>query len=173
MGYRSFLLCCLSTFLFLGCGNYKDKQSLFTEMDTASVSASVVQEQVDTIASFLGHQLILNDSALQQIEAIASNDDFLSVEGNVLKTGNVAWGINVSTNGITLISSIEPDDIQMTEVISYLNKIYGKPYEEEDEGFDIKWSSSRDSHDIFSPGSTLVHLRHVHSEESGTVLIFN
>ena len=163
----------LASMLFWGCENYKDKQSLYTEMDTASVSASVVQEQVDTIASFLGHQIVLNDSALLQIEKIASNDDFLYIEGDVLKIGNVSWGINVSTDGITLISSIEPNDIHMAEVIRYLNKIYGKPYEKEDDGFDIKWSSSRDSHDIFSPGSSLVHLHRVHSEEEGTVLIFN
>jgi hypothetical protein len=163
----------ITAMLFVGCSHQKGIRPNEMKNDNVLQIVSDTAKLTDTIASFFGHQLVLNDSALQQIEAIASNDDFLSVEGNVLKTGNVAWGINVSTNGITLISSIEPDDIQMAEVIRYLNKIYGKPYEEEDEGFDIKWSSSRDSHDIFSSGSSLVHLHRVHSEEEGTVLIFN
>ena len=50
--------------------------------------------------------------------------------------------------------------------------LYGKPYEDEEDGYDIKWSSSDDLLDIFRPGCTLVHLRRVRSEEGGTCLIF-
>ena len=42
----------------------------------------------------------------------------------------------------------------------------------EEDGYDIKWSSSDNPSDIFRPGSTLVHLRRVHSEEGGTILFF-
>jgi hypothetical protein len=59
----------------------------------------------------------------------------------------------------------------MKQVVKYLIGIYGKPYEED--GYDIKWSSSDDPVDIFRPGSTLVRLRRVHSDEGGTFLFFD
>jgi len=56
--------------------------------------------------------------------------------------------------------------------VEYLNGIYGKPYQDDEDEYSIKWSSSGDSLDIFKPGSTLVHLRRVHTEEGGTFLFF-
>ena len=46
-------------------------------------------------------------------------------------------------------------------------------YDDEEDGFNIKWSSSPDPDDIFNGASTLVHLRRVHSEEGGTFVMFN
>ena len=69
------------------------------------------------------------------------------------------------------MTSVQPNDPRMKQVVTYLNRIYGKPYDDEEDGFSIKWSSSDDSLDIFN-GSTLVHLRRVHSDEGGTFLIF-
>lgn len=176
------MMAILWSFISVGCSQQKTEQPMETEKkDTVSTakndsigSVSEVQEQiaVDTISSFFGHQLVINDSVIQQIEAIASKDPFFSVKGKVLKTGKVGWGINVHTGSIVLLSSVQPDDPKMREVVKHLNKIYGKPYEDEEDGFNIKWSSSKDSLDIFAPGCSLVHLRGVHSEEGGTFLSF-
>jgi hypothetical protein len=80
------------------------------------------------------------------------------------------------SGGIVLMTSVQPDDPKMKQVVKYLNRIYGKPYqddEDEEDGYDIKWSSSDDPVDIFRPGSTLVCLRRVHSDEGGTFLFFD
>lgn len=176
------MMAILWSFISVGCSQQKTEQPMETEKkDTVStaksdsiLSVSEAQEEVvgDTISSFFGHKLVVNDSVFQQIEAIASKDPFLSVKGKVLKTGKVGWGINVHTGSIVLLSSVQPDDPKMREVVKHLNKIYGKPYEDEEDGFNIKWSSSKDSLDIFAPGCSLVHLRGVHSEEGGTFLSF-
>jgi len=76
------------------------------------------------------------------------------------------------SGGIVLMTSVQPDDPKMKQVVKYLTGIYGKPYEDEEDGYDIKWSSSDDSLDEFCPDCTLVHLRRVRSEEGGTCLIF-
>lgn len=172
----------LGSFISIGCSQQKTEQpketveedSVSTAKNDSMLFVSEAQEQiaVDTIASFFGHKLVVNDSVFQQIEKIASKDPFLSVKGKVLKTGKVGWGINVHTGSIVLLSSVQPDDPKMLEVVKYLNKIYGKPYEDEEDGFNIKWSSSKDSLDILAPGCSLVHLRDVHSEEGGTFLSF-
>lgn len=176
------MMAVLGSFISVGCRQQKTERSKETEIkDTVSTvkndstgAVSETQEEVvgDTISSFFGHKLVVNDSVFQQIETIASKDPFLSVKGKVLKTDKVGWGINVHTGSIVLLSSVQPDDTKMLEVIKHLNKIYGKPYEDEEEGFNIKWSSSKDSLDIFAPGCSLVHLRGVHSEEGGTFLSF-
>lgn len=157
--------------LFAGCGQ-KRCHDTTAENDTASVVATTMTEAPDTIAFFFGHQLIMNDSILQQIEKITLDDPFLSIEGTVLKTGDVGWGINIHPGNIVLFSSVQPVDDKMKPVVKYLNGIYGKPYEDEEDGYDIKWSSSTDPTDVFAPGSTLVHLRRVRSEEGGSFLMF-
>lgn len=158
-------------FLLVECGHQKG-QKITAENDTTSVVTSTTPESPDAISTFFGHRLVMNDSIMQQLAEIASKDPFLSVEGDVLKTGDVGWGINIHSGSIVLFTSVQPDDVKMRPVVEYLNRIYGKPYEDEEGGFDIKWSSSTDSLNIFAPGSTLVHLRRVHSEEGGTLLIF-
>ena len=119
--------------------------------------------EADTI-SFLGDALIMNDSIMSQIQEIASHSEILSIDGNILKMGDVRWGINLDSTGIYLLTSIQPDDLQMMEVVKYLSSIYGEPYQNEED--DMKWHSSSDNR------STSVHLRRVHSEEGGTFLIF-
>lgn len=144
-----------------------------TEVENDSISMQQSDVRVDTIASFFGHKVILNDKVYQQLEKIANGDEYLSVERKgdllVLKTGKVAWGINRSANGIALFSSVQPEDEDMRDVVKHLKAIYGEPYEDDD--YDIKWSSSG-KEDVFAPGSTLVYLRRVHSDEGGTVLFF-
>lgn len=130
-----------------------------------------VVAQDDTISSFLGKPIVINDKIYEQISAIAAQDKMLSYSDSIIQIGNVRWCINLMSDGIVLLTSVQPDDPKMKQVVKYLIGIYGKPYEED--GYDIKWSSSDDPVDIFRPGSTLVRLRCVHSDEGGTFLFFD
>ena len=125
-----------------------------------------------TISSFLGKPIVINDSICEQISAIAAQDKMLSYSDSIIQIGNVKWRIKLMSNNIILMSSVQPDNPKMKQVIKYLNSIYGKPYEDEEDDYDIKWSSSDDPLNIFRSGCTLVHLRRVRSEGSGTSLIF-
>lgn len=125
-----------------------------------------------TIYSFLGKPIKINDSLFEQIASIANLDEMLSYKDSILQIGDVRWRVNLMPNAITLMTSVQPDDPKMKQVVKYLNSIYGKPYDEYEDGYNIKWSSSDDSLDVFRPGCTLVHLRRVHTEEGGTFLIF-
>ena len=124
----------------------------------------------NTILSFLGKPIIINNSICEQISAIAAQDEMLSYSDSILQIGNVRWRVNLDLPNIVLFTSVQPDDPKMKQVVKYLNSIYGKPYQDDEDGYSIKWSSSDDSLDINRPGSTLVHLRRVHSEEGGTFL---
>jgi len=126
----------------------------------------------DTISSFLGKPIVINDKIYEQISAIAAQDKMLSYSDSIIQIGNVRWCVSLMSNNIVLMTSVQPDDSKMKQVVKYLTGIYGKPYEDEEDGYDIKWSSSDNPSDIFRPGSTLVHLRRVRSEEGGTFLFF-
>jgi SanA protein len=126
----------------------------------------------DTIQSFLGKPIRINNSICEQISAIATQDEMLSYGDSILQIGDVRWRVNLDLPNIVLFTSVQPDDPKMKQVVKYLNSIYGNPYQDDEDGYSIKWSSSDDSLDIYRPGSTLVHLRRVHSEEGGTFLIF-
>ena len=127
----------------------------------------------DTISSFLGKPIVINDKIYEQISAIAAQDKMLSYSDSIIQIGNVRWCINLMSDNIVLMTSVQPDEPKMKQVVKYLTGIYGKPYEDEEDGYDIKWSSSDNPSDIFRPGSTLVHLRRVHSDEGGTFLFFD
>lgn len=138
---------------------------------TANKNDVNVVEQ-DTLFSFLGKPIVINDKIYDQISAIANQDKKLSYSDSIIQIVNVRWRVNLMSGAIVLLTSVQPDDPQMKLVDKYLNSIYGKSYEDEEDGYDIKWSSSNDPNDIFKLGSTLVHLRRIRSEEGGTCLIF-
>ena len=115
------------------------------------------------IYSFLGKPIVMNDMICEQISAIADQDTMLSYKDSILQIGDVSWRVNIDLPYVVLLTSVQPDDPKMKQVVKYLTGIYGKPYDEEEDGFSIKWSS---------PGSTMVHLRRVHTEEGGTFLFF-
>ena len=138
---------------------------------TANKNDVNVVEQ-DTLFSFFEKPIVINDKIYEQISAIAVHDKMLSYSDSIIQIGNVRWRINLMSGCIVLLTSVQPDDPKMKQVVKYLSSIYGKPYEDEEDGYDIKWSSSDDSLDIFRPDCTLVHLRRIHSEEGGTCLIF-
>lgn len=126
----------------------------------------------ETISLFLGKPIVINDKIYDQLSAIATQDKMLSYSDSIIQIGNVRWRINLISDNIVLMTSVQPDDPRMKQVVKYLNSIYGKPHEDEEDGYDIKWTSSDDSLDTFNPTSALVHLRRVHSEEGGTILLF-
>ena len=126
----------------------------------------------DTISSFLGKPIVINDKIYEQMSVVAAQDKELSYSDSIIQILNVRWRVNLKPNNFVLMTSVQPDNPKMKQVVKYLNSIYGKPYEDEEDGYDIKWSSSDDPLNIFRPGSTLVHLRRVHSEEGGTFLFF-
>ena len=126
----------------------------------------------DTIHSFLGKPIIDNGLIYEQIAAIAAQEELLSYSDSILQIGEIRWRVNLDLPRIVLFTSVQPDNPKMEQVVKYLNRIYGKPYDGED-AFSMKWSSSGDSLNIFEAGSTLVHLRRVSSEEGGTILMFN
>ena len=126
----------------------------------------------DTIQSFLGRPVVINDSVCEQIGAIAAQDEILSCEDSIVTIAGVKWRINLMQKGVALMTSVQPDNPRMKEVVKYLNGIYDNPYDGEDE-YSIKWSSSPDPNSIFNGHCTLVHLRRVHSDEGGTFLLFN
>ena len=126
----------------------------------------------DTIYSFLGKPVLINDSVYEQISDIANHDEMLSYNDSILQIGDVRWRVNINIKDIVLLTSVNPDETSMKSVIKYLNNIYGQPYDDEEDGFDIKWSSSPDPNNIFNGACTLVHLRSVRSEEGGTALFF-
>ena len=126
----------------------------------------------DTLSSFLGKPIVINDKIYEQISAIAAQDKKLSYSDSIIQIVNIRWRVNLMSGSIVLMTSVQPDDPKMKQVVKYLTGIYGKPYEDEEDGYDIKWSSSDDPLDVFRPDCTLVHLRRIRSEEGGTVLIF-
>lgn len=108
-----------------------------------------------------------------QIVTIKAKENHYSNIDSIVQIGNVRWRVNMKKSEVVLFTSVEPDAPQMKQVIQYLNGIFGNPYENEEDGFDIKWSSSKDSLNIFGLNCTLVHLRRAQSEKGGTMLIFH
>ena len=145
---------------------------LFYYIGINAIPIEIEKDSQTTIYSFFGKPIIINDSLCEQIVSIAGQDEMLSYNDSIIKIGEVWWRLNLMPNSIALMTSVQPDDPKMKHVIKYLNGIYGKPYDDHEDGYSIKWSSSGDSLDVFRPGSTLVHLRGVHTEEGGTFLIF-
>jgi len=118
---------------------------------------------------FFGKPVILDDSThiMQQITEIVESDTMLSIDGRELTVGKVEFGINFHSGFLSLLSSTQPDDPKMKEVIEYLNSIYGTP--EEDEPDNYWWYVGAD--EDYS-GKLVARLRPLHSEEGGTVLFF-
>lgn len=186
-----FIACvvCLSLMLvynFIIADNDKGKSSDIEQVtkkpvsyDDGKTNSSIISQDSilsnlppDTIYSFFGKRLIQNDSVIEQIASIAKMDKMLSYRDSILQICNVKWRINLSSrNHISLYTSVSIDDPRMEQVIKYLDKIYGKPYDV----CDRKWSSSTDSLDLFKPGCTLVMMRRVICEDGetcGTFLTF-
>lgn len=84
----------------------------------------------------------------------------------VLSIWEVEFGVNIDVDGIRLITSTQPDDPKMKQVIEYLTSIYGEPVENQPDDY---WWYSGAKDDYL--GRLVARLRPLHSEEGGTVLI--
>lgn len=80
-----------------------------------------------TIFSFLGKPIIINDSLCEQIVSVANQDEMLSYNDSIIQIGDVRWRIHVMQNSIALMTSVQPDDPKMKQVVTYLNQIYVNP----------------------------------------------
>lgn len=138
---------------------------IITLLTIASCHRSKDIPEERRLFQFLGKSVVLNNAICDQIASIAEQDKMLSYNDSILQIGDVKWRINIMSNGIALMTSVQPDDPKMIEVVTYLKRIYGKPYHGEN-AYSMKWSSSDKT------GSRLVHLRRVNSEEGGTFLFF-
>ena len=147
---------------------YFARVKMFIDILTYKVPESSASK---TIGSFMGNQIVINNSVYEQISTIAEQDKMLSYSDSIIQIGDVRWRVNLMPDGIALMTSVQPDDPKIKQVVKYLNSIYGRPYDEYEDGYSIKWSSSGDTLNIFS--GTLVHLRRLHTEEGGTILFFN
>ena len=149
------------------------KKDKISPMKTKFVWKNSLGEDNDVVEQdTLGKPIVINDKICEQISAIAAQDKKLSYSDSIIQIVNVRWRVNLMSGGIVLMTSVQPEDPKMKQVVKYLNSIYGKPYLYDEDEYNIKWSSSDNPLDRFRPDCTLVHLRRIHSEEGGTCLIF-
>ena len=181
----AFLFICISSIAFISCNNNICHSRQERNHDTIVAISNQLQEKeritmqdwgfeavFDTI-SFFGKPIVMDDwtSIHHQIRVIASEDDMLCYESGIhnriLSVGKVKFGVNVDSDGIILVSSTEVDAPKMKQVVEYLKGIYGVPVEDEPDNY--WWHVGRDGG---YHGKT-VRMRPLHSEEGGTVLLFN
>lgn len=122
----------LSTILLLSCGNNNqnnNSDSLDREMTTVEQNQGIGNYQGKHIVlfknnsiSFFGKTMVIDDSThiMQQIKDVVAGDENLSIEGNVLTIGDVSFGINLSDDGVILISSTQVDEPKIKPVVKYL-----------------------------------------------------
>ena len=60
----------------------------------------------DTISSFWGKPIVINDKIYEQISAIAAQDKMLSYSDSIIQIGAVRWRINLMSDGIVLLTSV-------------------------------------------------------------------
>ena len=151
--------------MFLDLLTYKSEYPGCIESSELSISQ-------DTVYSFFGKPIVINDSIREQISAVAAQDTMLSYNNCILQIGNVKWQLYIDDLHMDLHTTIQPNDPRMEEVIKYLNRIYGKPFKVEENEFRLRWSSSDDTLNTYKKKSTRVSLCPIHSKEGGTCLSF-
>ena len=87
---------------------------------TGLVSGSPTEDSVfqqDTIFSFLVKTIVTNDKIYDQISAIASQDRMLSFSDSIIQIEDVRWRVNLKSDNIVLMTSVQPDDPKMKQVV--------------------------------------------------------
>lgn len=124
---------------------------------------------------FLGHDIICSENNISKEFARISIEDnnlsFDSVNQNVTIYGTT-FHLNYSSkvSGFMLMSSVQPDSRQIRIVRNAINKFHGKENFEEENHY--SWLPFTDSTKI-GQNYPVIHLRRVHSDEGGTVIIVN
>ena len=73
---------------------------LLTYKESDSYANNIPQ---DTIQSFLGRPVVINNSICEQIETIATQDEMLSYEDSIVTIAGVKWRINLMQKDIFII----------------------------------------------------------------------
>lgn len=130
---------------------------------------SSINNSANETVSFFGEPLLMDDSThvMQQIKVIAEDDEMISVDGPILTIGNISFKINLLGDGVTLISSIPPDDPKMEQVIKYFDSIYD-PMPENGANDFYSWRK-KGTDGVYHN----VRMRPLHSEEGGTTIMFS
>ena len=81
----------------------------------------------DTITSFFGKLIIINESLFTQISVVAAQDEMLTYNNRILQIGDVKWQISLTAYRLILHTATKTDDPRMKEVVKYLSSIYGEP----------------------------------------------
>ena len=132
-------------------------------------------EQCISTLKFLGHDIICSKNSIpQELARICAKDDnlsFDSVNQNVTLYGTT-FHLNYrnGVRGFLLMSSVQPDTRQIRIVRDAISKFHGKENFEED--WHYSWLPFTDSTKI-DQNYPVIHLRRVHSEDGGTVIIVN
>ncbi len=101
------------------------KETDYYNSNTPTIDLSMPE---DTIHSFLGKPIILNDSVCEQIAVIAEQDKMLSYKDSILQIGDVRWRVNIENTrnmeapfqSVVLMTSVQPDDSKMKQVVEYI-----------------------------------------------------
>ena len=126
----------------------------------------------DTIYSFFGKAIVIDDSIKEQISKVAEQDTMLSYHNSILQIGNVKWKMYIDDRALELETTIQPNDSKMEEVVKHLNNTYGKPIKDEENDFYLWHSLSDDSLNINEQKRTRVSLCQSYSKKGGTCLSF-
>ena len=124
--------------MFWDVHTYEETDSIYEKKSIWTLNDLGIMQ--DTIYSFLGKPLIIDDSVFAHISAIADQDTILSYSNRILQIGDVRWGIKFTPFQMVLSTSTKPDDPSMQEVIKYLSSIYGQPWTHEKKPFEYRWS---------------------------------
>ena len=158
------------------CGRENRNTSYSQKEDNDSVSlSSETQIAHDIDLRFLGHQIqCSNEELLQVFAEICTKDEnlsFDSVSQNITLYGTT-FHLNYSNHGdgLMLMTSVQPETRQIRVVRYAISKFHGKENFEEDNHY--SWLPWTDSTKI-GQNYPVIHLRRVHSEEGGTVIIVN
>ena len=74
-------------------------EQIYNELSNRKNNDVVAQ---DTIYSFLGKPIVINNKIYEQILAIATQDHKLSYGDSIIQIVNVRWRVNLMSGGIVL-----------------------------------------------------------------------
>lgn len=127
-----------------------------------------VEFRNDTLP-FFGMTVLMDDSThiMQQIKEIAESDSMLSLDGNVLTVVETGFGVNLHSDGITLITSEQVESPKVEAVVEYLDGLYGKASVDDEVNY---WWRLDEYHAATFPYA--IRLRPLRSDDGGTVVMF-
>lgn len=166
-------------FSFVACNDCQSSQatdcsdtiSIENVKNTGHVERPVVQVEHRFNMYFLGHYIDCNSDsvyyAFDKAFAKDKNVSFNMETGDITICGTTFY---VNQGGTIFMSSVQPESKAMKKVVTYLNRLYGKAYEQSPE--DYVWPAFKDS-TLDEKRYPNIHLRRTRGEDGGTAIIFN